>query len=269
MKKQRKKRYYQTKKRSYARKKKSIFKNRFFWYFVLLIVAGAGIFYLLVFSPVFQLKEVIIKGTSFINASEAEGAISRQAEKNILFFPTRSIIVFNSGKTETLMLKRFLPAQKISIKRQFFNKLIVNIFEREPKAVFCSSENCFLLDQEGLIFQPAEKEIYFPNKAVIVSEESAGLGERAISREDLVFINDIFGQLKQGNILIKEFRVFPSKIEAAISESELLVYFNSQKDPELQVQDLILVLENQNSPDSENRGAQEYIDLRFDKIFLK
>ncbi len=266
---QQKKRYYQTNKRRYARKKKSILRNRFFWYFILLVIAGAGIFYFLVFSPIFQLKNVTIKGASFINASEIEDIINKQAEKNILFLTTRSIIAFNSKEIEALILEKFLPAEEVAIKRRFFNKLIVNILERQARAVFCYSDECFLLDQEGLAFQPTEREIDFPNKAVIVSDESGELGRIAVSKEDLIFINDIFGLLKQRNILIKEFRAFPSKIEAIISESGLLVYFNPQKDPELQVQDLILVLDSQNSPDLEGRRAQEYIDLRFDKIFLK
>ncbi|MBU3964614.1 hypothetical protein KJ591_01405 [Patescibacteria group bacterium] len=267
-----KKRYhqnYQAKKRSYTRKKKSIFRNRFFWYFVLLVIAGAGIFYFLVFSPVFQLRETIINGTSFISANEVGDIIREQTANSVLFFPTKSIIVFNSKNTESLILERFLQAKEAIIRKQFFNKLIVNIFEREPEAIFCSSGSCFLLDEQGLIFQPAERETYFPNKAVIVSDENMELGTTVTSEENLIFINDVFRQLKQGNILVNEFKISSSKIEALISENGLSIYFNPQKDSELQVQDLILVLKNQNSPDSETRGAQEYIDLRFDKIFLK
>lgn len=264
------KKSYQAREYRHLRKRKSIFRNKYFWFVVLAILLVAGFFYFLVFSPVFQLNKVIVKGTSFINASELESFVNEQANKNIIFFPTKSIIVFSVQKTERLASERFLPIESLEIRRIFFNKLAVNVIERKSEAVFCSINNCYLIDKKGVIFQTTEKESVSPNRAIIVSDGENNLGDIAVSDENLGFITEVFKLLKQRDILVSEFKVSQSeKIEAKIAENELTIYFNSQKSAEQQMQDLILVLEDQNSPDNESGRAQEYIDLRFDKIFIK
>lgn len=263
------KKSYQAREYRHLRKRKSIFRNKYFWFLILTILIAAGLFYFLLFSPVFQLKGVIVKGTSFIDPAELENFVNEQANKNIIFFPTRSIVVFANNKTEQLVSEKFLQIDKIEIKRQFFNKLSINVSEKESKAIFCFSDDCFLIDKAGIIFQEIERKSISLNRAIITSDTKANLGEIVISQEDLNFIIQVFKSLKQKDTFISEFKVFPSKIEGIISESKLLIYFNPQKNAEQQAQDLILVLENQNSPESNNGGAKEYIDLRFDKIFLK
>jgi hypothetical protein len=263
------KKSYQAREYRHLRKNKSILKNKYFWFTFLAFLIIVGFFYFLLFSPVFQLKGVIVKGASFINPAELENFINEQANKNIIFFPTRSIIVFNSKKTEQLALEKFLQIDKIEIKRQFFNKLTVNVLERESKAVFCSSDTCFLIDRAGIIFQATERKSISPNRAIITSDKEINLGDAVVSQEYLNFVIEVFKSLKQKDVFISEFKVFPSKIEGTIFESKLVIYFNPQKNSEQQAQDLILVFENQNSLDSDTKGAQEYIDLRFDKIFLK
>ncbi|MCX6738422.1 MAG: hypothetical protein NTY11_03360 [Candidatus Parcubacteria bacterium] len=263
------KKSYQAREYRHLRKRKSILKNKYFWLAFLAILIAVGFFYFLVFSPVFQLKGVIVKGASFVNPTEVENFIREQSNKNIIFFPTRSIIVFNSKKAEQLILKKFLPIDKVKIRRQFFNKLVVDFLEKEPKAVFCPVGTCFLIDKEGMVFRPIEKESVSPSRAVIIFDGKVNLGDTVISKENLAFIIEVFKFLKQRDVLISEFKISPSKIEGVISDSKLAIYFNPQKNAEQQAQDLILVLENQNSPDSNSKGAKEYIDLRFDKIFLK
>ncbi|PIS34693.1 MAG: hypothetical protein COT37_01280 [Parcubacteria group bacterium CG08_land_8_20_14_0_20_43_9] len=269
MKSKTKRQYYQAKKRGYGRKRKLIFRSRFFWCFVLAAVIGAGFVYFFVFSPVFQLKDIKVSGASYVSASEVENLIIGQSERNILFFPTKSIIVFNSRKAEAMILENFLPVERAQIKRQFFNKLAVILTERKTEAAACFAEDCFLTDASGIVFRSADREEVFPNKPRLILDNLPELGAVVISGENLVFVSDIFGRLKQRNILIEEFAVMESKIGAKISEGGLVVYFSTQKDSELQVQDLILVLEDQSSPDAGHQRAEEYIDLRFDKIFLK
>lgn len=79
-KKERRKRKYKN-----LRKKRSIFKNKFFWFSILTAVVLAGFFYLFLFSPVFQIKEIEAINVNFSNKEEIEKKIEEKIETKFLF----------------------------------------------------------------------------------------------------------------------------------------------------------------------------------------
>ncbi len=117
----REQKYYSSKKYRYLKKKKSIFKNRFFWFFILGIIAFFGLFYFFIFSPVFQIKEVIVEGTYFVDALEVREGIEKITQKNILFFPTKSIFVLSKREVKNFVLENFFPVKEIIIKKRLLH----------------------------------------------------------------------------------------------------------------------------------------------------
>ena len=101
----REQKYYSSKKYRYLKKKKSIFRNRFFWFFILGIITFLGLFYFLIFSPVFQIESVTVEGTHFVDALEVKEGIEKITEKNILFFPSKSIFVLRKREVKNFVLE--------------------------------------------------------------------------------------------------------------------------------------------------------------------
>jgi hypothetical protein len=290
------KKYYQKKRYRHLRKKRSIFRNRFFWFSILGVVIFAGLFYLFIFSPVFQIRAITVQGTHFIDALAIEKETKRIAAKKILFFPTKSIFVFDKKWAKQLILEKFLPCKDVIIKKVLANRLSIDIRERKPRAVVFEQDDYFLVDKEGLIFWKTDKETASFNKPFIRTEGDVRLGETIISKEILDFVCLADTQLsKEAGIEISEFFASPTKIEAKVSDENWSIYFGPQKDLDIQIEDLILVLKNQISPravaegeevpgegalgeggeEPDERERQElfenlhYIDLRFDKVFYK
>jgi len=262
----REQKYYSSKKYRYLKRKKSIFRNRFFWFSILGIIAFSGLFYFFIFSPVFQIKTVVVEGAYFIDASEVKEGIEKITEKNILFFPTKSIFVSRKKEVRNFVLENFFPAKKIVIKKRLLHKLSINIQEREAKALCCTEEECFLIDNQGFVFQSITRERASKTLPIIYFEDKIVQKDKLLDQELLEFISLIYIKLKErGDIIIQEFKIFPSKVEARTGNN-LMLYFSPEKSPHLQVEDLILFLRDEAL--SKIDGL-EYIDLRFDKIFYK
>lgn len=257
------KKYYSSKKYRHLRKKRTIFRNQFFYFSILGIITFTGLFYLLIFSPIFQIKTITIQGAYFIDASEVEQKIEKITERNILLFPTKSIFVSNRKKIKSFVLEKFFPVKEITIKKKLPNTLLISIQERTAKAVSCAEERCFLVDNQGFAFYSLYWETIPPSLPIILFENELAQQDRPLGQKTLKFILSIYSNLKQeGNIVVQSFRVSPAKIAAKVAESNLMLYFSPQKCPDLQVGDLFLLFKNEISP-------IEYIDLRFNKIFYK
>ena len=262
----REKKYYPSRKHRYLKKKKSIFRNRFFWFFTLGIIIFFGLFYLFIFSPVFQIRTVIVEGTHFVDALEVKEGIEKITEKNILFFPTKSIFVLSKKEVKNFVLENFFPVEKIIVKKRLLHKLSINIQEKETKAISCAEEECFLTDNQGFAFQLVTRETASRILPIIFFEHKIVQKDKLLDQKLLDFIFSIYIKLKErGDITIQEFKIFPSKIEARM-DNGLMLYFSPQKSPHLQVEDLIFFLRDEIASETDKL---EYIDLRFDKIFYK
>jgi len=187
-------------------------------------------------------------------------------EQRILFLPTKSLIVFNKKQARDLISEKFFPIKDVVIRKKLFHKLLVIVQEKKANAAFCSENNCYFVDQNGYAFFPIRLENLSSDTAVAMTERNIRLRDKVADKQILNFflVNE---DLNKHSIKIKEFRVFPGKIEAKTADSGALIYFDPFKSPELQVEDLVLVLENQIP--SQDLKNLDYIDLRFDKIFYK
>lgn len=258
--------YYSSKKYRYLKKRKPVFKNRFFWFSILGVMTFLGLFYFFIFSSLFQIKTVVIEGTYFTDAVKIKEDIERITEKNILFFPTKNIFILSKKEVESFVLENFFPVKELVIKKRLFHKLLINIQEKEAKALCCAKEECFLTDSNGFTFQLIAKEEVLESLPIIFFEDKIIQKDKLLDQESLEFISLIYIKLRErGDITIQEFKVFPSRIEAN-TDNNLKLYFSSEKSPYLQIEDLILFLRDEIL--SKIDGL-EYIDLRFDKIFYK
>lgn len=246
-------------KRRQFKRRKSIFRNRFFWLGVLILLIGGGIFYLVCFFSFFQIREIKISGNQKVSNEEIQNIVRPQIEKQILFFPSRSILLIDSNKVKKGLLE--IPQiAEVNLKRDFPDVIVLKVEEREPIGIWCQGEDCFLIDKEGVIFE----ENSLDAELIIRTQEakSTVLGSAVIEKDCLNSILEIRKRLRENfQIEIEEFIVFSSERLNVKTVEGWEIYFNPEGDLEWQLTKLKAVLEEEIP--SEKRKELEHIELRF------
>ena len=244
------------------KKRKLFFRNRFFWLGILILIIFGGFFYLICFSSFFQIKEIKVSGNQKVETPDLEGFLKEKISQRVLFFPTKSIFLVNLNEMIKDILNNFPQVAKAEINRRFPDNINILIIERLGLANWCYKEQCFLLDNEGVIFETAEPGI---NLIKIISQQNSILpilGEKVIERELLSQILEIESKLKKDLKIETSEILFFSEERLNIKTSEgWEICFNPQKDINWQLTKLKAVLEE--GIPLERRKDLEYIELRF------
>jgi len=245
-----------------VKRKKSIFRNRFFWLGILILIIFGGFFYSLIYSSIFQIKEIKISGNQKVLTENLQDTIQNQIEKKVLFLPTKSIFLANLNKISETILEKFPQIAQANLNRDFPDILLVQIKERKPVAIFCQNENCFSVDIEGNVFEPnlTKPDLVTLRKGDLNSEIK--LGEKLLDQTLISQILDIHSQLRENfKIPIKEVLIVSDQRVDFKTLEGWEIYFNPQGDLNWQLTKLRVVLEEEIPP--ENRQNLEYVELRF------
>jgi len=257
-----------------VKRKKSIFLNRLLWLGALFFFIISAIFYFLFFLEVFQVEKIIVTGEKKVAKEDLGLLVGEKLERKILFFKTKSIFAVDTQNIKKDILNSFPNISEVEISRGFPDALNIVVVERLGLTIWCQEEQCFLLDGEGVIFDPVRNDIpdgveEIPQKVRIIDRQqninSLKLGDKVIEKEKLNQILDIESKLRD-NLKI------PLTALEIISEERLnietfegwKIYFNSEGDIGWQLTKLRAVLEEEILP--ENRKNLEYIDLRFGNL---
>jgi cell division protein FtsQ len=245
-----------------VKKKKSIFKNRFFWLGILILLIFGGIFYLICFSSPFQIKEIQITGNEKTNTDNLNNLIKDKLSQKILFLTSKSIFLVNFGEIKKEISKNFPPIDEIILKRKFPAKIIVQIEERKPIAVFNQEDLYFFLDKEGIIFENTLADGQLIKIKKEVKDKELKVGDRVLEKELISAILEIESKLENNlkgpieEVLV----VSDERINLKTSEG-WEIYLNPKGDVDWQLTKLSEVLEKEIP--LEKRGNLQYIELRF------
>jgi len=145
---------YSDKARIQKRRRVFRIKLYFIGFFIALILIG--LFYLVVCSSVFQIKDLAIKNNKLLSDSDVLAILKQNiigtdfggiaGFKNILAWPSGYLKVSNPAVSD------------FNIKKQWFKRIItVEVNERERFAIWCTAESksCYWIDREGLVFADA------------------------------------------------------------------------------------------------------------------
>ncbi len=264
------KRYrYKHKKYSYrkihrAKRKKSIFKNRFFWLGLLFLIILGAAFYFVVFSSVFKIKEIQISGDIKISVEEIRNIILEQIDKNYF---KKSIFLVSLKEISGTLLERFPQVARITIDRSFPNVLAVVVEERKPIAIFLQAEDYYFIDNQGIIFEKISEippQMLKIKNSIWISD--LGLGKGIFSKERMEQILKIEAKLNDLEISPREVSVISDKRLNVETLENWKIFFNPKEDLDWQLTELDLLIKKRILPDK--RKNLEYIDLRFEKIYI-
>jgi len=245
------------------KKQKSIISYRFFWLGILIFVILFSIFYFLFFFQTFQVEKIIVTGEEKVAKEGLKLLVEKKLEKKILFFKTKSIFLVNLNEIKKDILDSFPQVAEVEIGRGFPDALNIVVVERFGLVVWCQAEQCFLVDNEGVIFEEifdVDLEVFQIKNLAQVSELK--LGDKVIEKEKLNQILDIESKLRNNLKILLAAVTIVSEKRLNIETSEgWEIYFNPEGDIEWQLTKLKAVLEKEILP--ENRKNLEYIELRF------
>jgi len=268
------------KRKLFKRKRKPLFLRKSFWFFILGLVFGGVIFFVILGSPWFQIKGIEFQGNENLATEILEDFIRKNIVQNFLFFKSQSIFLVNS-KIVSLLKSNFPEIEEVYFKKNFPDKIIFFLKERKGAIILCPEEtkkesenpeerkDCFLADPAGFIFAKT-KEDSENNLLKIRTKENLQVGrEFQFDRRKLtefLSLADFFE--KQLKISLSEISlVSPEKIIVFIKEG-WLVFLSPEKNFQTQLNNLAAVLEEKIP--SFQRERLEYIDLRFgEKVFYK
>jgi len=247
-----------------ANKKKLIFRNKLFWFVLLFLAILGTAFYFVVFSSVFKIENIQISGDIKIPVEEIKNIISEQINKNYF---KKSIFLVNLKEINAAVLEKFPQVAKITLDRSFPNVLAVVVEERKPVVVFLQGEDCYFIDNEGIAFEKiSEMPLQILKIKSLTWISDLGLGKGVFSKEKLGQILKIEAKLNDLEIPLKEVSIISEKRLNIETSEDWEIYFNPEKDLDSQLAKLAVLLKEKIP--LEKRKNLEYIDLRFNKIYI-
>ncbi len=268
--------------------KHSILRRPVFWILFLFLIIILFAFYIFIFYSGLQVKNVIISGNEKAQSKDIEDFIFGNVDKIFLEagnlkLTSKNIFLVNTDDLSKKVLKKFSIIKKLKIDKKLPQTLLLGVEERKPLGIFCNNflagpkgypeaekEECFLIDENGVIFEPifqAPKNVTVVRQAL--GEKNVFTGEEVIAKNIMSAISKIKNSLKDNfQINVEEALISnPFKINIKTNEN-WEIYFDLDSDINLQIAKMNLILKKEIS--AENRKNLQYIDLRFkDRAYYK
>jgi len=244
------------------RKKQPFFKKKYFFPTFFGFVFSVLIVYLLVFSSFFQIENIVISGNDKTQKNEILDVIENKIKKTMFSYSTKSIFLADINEIKKTALNSFPLIDELEIKRSFPKSLNVIVIERLGIAVFCNDdENCFLLDQEAVIFEPLTGESELPRIEKLNNEKQFQLGEQIIEGDLVLKILKVFSVLTELDIKTEKALIVSNERINVLTDEDWEIYFNPEKDLNWQLAKLEALLK-EHVP-LEERNNLDYVELRF------
>lgn len=206
---------------------------------------------------------------SFLKVSKVEvsgaknfvsnGDISHVVESNSL---GKNILSYNTIILEDMLVKTFLGAKDIQVRKSLPDTLQVTIYERVPLAVIYkdTSSPHFLIDEEGFVIGEVISDFMdLPN---IRYEDEVSVGQY-INKDIIPISSEILRFSTDLNMSVKDLSLGSKYLHMFLNE-DIEVYMSYDKDRRLSL-DTISTLINESKLEEKHIKR---IDLRYDKVIV-
>ena len=107
-------------------------------------------------APFLRVTNVSVSGTQDIASSSVRDfAEERLAGNYFYLFSRRNILLYPRKEMAAALPLKFQSIKAVDVHAQDFHTIAVDLIERQPVALWCSFPDCFLMDEEGVIYAPA------------------------------------------------------------------------------------------------------------------
>ncbi len=169
-----------TKKQEKARKKRKSVIRLIKFTMIIFLLIGGGIYFLL--SPVFNIKEIEIKGNNKLTSEEIISLSQIQLDEN-----TFKIVKNKIEKN----IKQNAYVENIKITRKFPDKILITIEERTPSFIITLANAYVYINNQGYFLEISKNKLELPMlTGYLTKEEDIQVGQR-LCMEDLQRLNDV------------------------------------------------------------------------------
>ena len=221
-------------------------------------------------APFLIISKIELSGLERVDQSEIIALVETQKEnKKLLFFKESNFFLFNKEGLINKINDKY-NFSSINISKKLPNTLLITISERPYSFIFQEGTNFFYASADGYVIKDEavkdeDKNKYFilENRSQIVSVSSRG--KINIKADYLEFVFAVKDKLAQFSDLVPDRFIIEQELNSLLVDFKdgPVVYFNVQKDPELQVEDLALV---KREKIRDNFSITNYIDLRYGEM---
>lgn len=242
----------------------------------LLLVCGAGVLLLLgllvglSYLPFLQIREVAVSGAATLATSTLEAHVRQElagryayafSKKNIFLYPKRDIA--------QSLLETFPELHAADVHAANFHTISAEVVEREPKALWCEAQTCYLMDQSGVVYAPA------PSSDGFVAYHGQAEGERLPRQylgdkrfESLFVLIDALSQKPSLGVVESVYVDAQEDAQAVFSNGFVLKF--ALTDAGGDVFERFTLALGAEPFAGRSLGEFEYLDLRFgDKLYYK
>lgn len=217
-------------------------------FFVLCLVT---LVYLIFFSPVFAISEVIVEGASNVSKDELSNMIPKG----------KNIFLFKSHNLENEIIQKFPQIESAQIYRGIPNAVKIIVSERDSKLVWQSAERKYLISSQGEITKEIAPSV--TSELPLVADKKnipVVPGNQLVSPNFVAFVNNIYSTFFTAvNIKPLSFEVSDTTFDInLITDAGFYVKLNTMRSSKKQLDNLKLVL------DAKRQDIHEYVDLRID-----
>lgn len=245
--------------------------------FVLIIFVGVTL-YLLFFSPFLLVSKINIGGTEKLDTGAVRDVINLAISgRHLNVVPANNIILIDQGKLKESIKDKFKRIEDIEIKKVFPETLNISITERRSMLILCSAGACFIIDNDGVAYAPADfasNELQ-ENELLVLNDDGnkeIRLKESVLEAGYMQYLLDIKDKLKSDlNLDIDKNYHTPQLVSGdirVVTTEGWTIYFDSSLLVQKEIDMLKLVLSDK--IDKDKRSNLEYVDLRTDnKVYYK
>jgi cell division septal protein FtsQ len=257
-----------------SKQKNNNFIKKLLWLILFFSFFGIS-FWVLFFSNYTEIKEIQVKSNKIERKSIEEIFYNFQKEKYFNFISKNNFFLFPQKAFKNKIKNQFELAREVNFENSFPGIFRVEVMEREAIVVWCSQDQCFLMDEQGVIFREItenEKKESF-GEYLIVRDDSirrGALGDKIEDGQLTVFINNTKDKLKEElELKIEREITTPSLLSQEIrikTDEGWQLYLDTRQNIEEQISLLKEVL----GGSIENKDKLEYVDLRVEgKVIYK
>lgn len=237
-----------------------------------------------------RIDNITVEGNHIIDEEEIENEIYKNISgRYIHLFSRNNSLIYPHNRVYNNLLLNFPRIESLSINRENFKTLHINIVERIGSFLYCGAyvpiskedvgENCYFINNDGLIFDAApyfSGNIYF-KYYVKLNDETNPLGKQMISSEDFHRITrfiDSIGSLGLKPVYISFGQDGTNSLYLEHQENNTLpkILFKNDADLEVLQDNFSLAIHKKEFADEINSKYNTllYIDLRFkNKVLYK
>lgn len=260
----------------YKREKRRRFSQKVFFIIGILVVLLAGIIYLLFFAHLLDVRSVVVESDT--QASELKDTIKVETNqwldgKKYFLQRRRNIVFLGLGQLQVQLTKDFPKIDSISISRQLFHEIKINIKERSPAGIWCltTSQQCFYFNKAGIAYEKSPQTSGFLILAVQDDRErEINFGDKVTDNDWLKAIVSAQQQLSDKKIQVKFIGISKNSINDfyALTSANFKILLSIDTDIASQIDAMVSFISQKLTADRVAR--LQYIDLRIqDRIYYK